>query len=144
MTGQDDQEHPEDERPEDEEPEAEELEEGDGGDGGPDDEEPEEDADTAAEAAPAAATPAPAPAAGGPAGFTYPFNIRYGAEVLDYLIGFAEGHTYSEADIKTLLIQNGFTEFQDMDPAFHHSAATNTVVITIKGSKKGDGHGHGA
>lgn len=90
---------------------------------------------------PAPAAPAkPAPATTPATRFMYPFNVRYAAEILD-LTGFVDGQSYTEGQIKDLLIQNGFTEFADIEPSFHLSAATNTVVITIKGSKKGDGHG---
>lgn len=86
-------------------------------------------------AAPAPAKPpaTPAPAA---ARFAYPFNVRYAAEILD-LTGFVDGQEYTETQIKDLLIANGYTEFADVEPAFHRSEATNTLVITIKGSKKG-------
>lgn len=88
-------------------------------------------------------TPAPAPrAAASPAAskttFLYPFNVRYAAEIID-LSGFVDGQLYTEEQIRDLLIQNGYTEFQDIEPAFHLSTNTNTVVITIKGSRKGYG-----
>lgn len=85
------------------------------------------------------AKPAAPPAAHG-SRYTYPFFVRYAAEILD-LTGFVDGHEYIDAQIKELLIQNGYTEFADVEPAFHRSEATNTLVITIKGSKKGRGHG---
>ncbi|MBI4339539.1 MAG: hypothetical protein HY680_06255 [Chloroflexi bacterium] len=68
--------------------------------------------------------------------FTYPFNIRYAAEILQ-LTGFVDGQPYTSDQIKEVLVQNGFTEFQDVQPDFHHNAATNTLVITIRGSRKG-------
>jgi hypothetical protein len=82
---------------------------------------------------PPAAKPAASPAT---SKHIFPFNIRYASEILD-LVGFVEGTAYSESDIKDLLIQNGYTEFADTAPAFHKSAVTNTLVITIKGSSKG-------
>lgn len=71
-----------------------------------------------------------------PQQFTYPFNIRYAAEILQ-LTGFVDGQPYTSDQIKEVLVQNGFTEFQDVQPDFHHNAATNTLVITIRGSRKG-------
>lgn len=81
-----------------------------------------------------AAATAAAPAQ--PSEFIYPFHVRYAAEYLQ-LTGFVDGQAYSAKDIRDLLIQNGYTEFADMAPAFHLSQATNTVVITIQGSTKG-------
>lgn len=82
------------------------------------------------------ATPASKPASAPGISFTYPFNLRYAAGFLD-LTGFVDGKAYSAAEIKQVLIQNGFDEFQEVDPEFHRSDATNTLVITIKGSRKG-------
>lgn len=76
----------------------------------------------------------------GPTGYTAPFFIRYAAEVLD-LEGFVDGQTYTKDQIKRVLINNGYTEFQEMDIDLHHAVAANTLVITIKGSRKGGGHG---
>lgn len=81
-------------------------------------------------------TPAKPAAPAAASKHTYPFNVRYAAEFLD-LMGFVDGQAYGDAEIKDLLIQNGYTEFADIEPAFHKSEATNTLVITIKGSKKG-------
>ena len=86
-------------------------------------------------------TPAPKPTPTAPTSertFTYPFNVRYAAECLD-LTGFTDGYAYTESQIRDILIANGYTEFADVEPAFHRSEATNTLVITIKGSKKGSG-----
>lgn len=88
-----------------------------------------------------AAVPAPAPQPSklilpAKTRFMYPFNVRYAAGMLD-LAGFVDGQEYTGPQIKELLIQNGYTEFADIEPEFHHAQATNTLVITIRGSVKG-------
>lgn len=94
----------------------------------------------ATKAAPAT-QPAPAKVAAPTAKtFTYPFNVRYNAEMLD-LAGFVDGQTYKGSEIRNLLVQNGWTEFRDYEPDFHLSEVTNTVVITFQGNKKGYGYG---
>lgn len=82
-------------------------------------------------------TPPPtAPLAGTQTRHLYPFNVRYAADLLQ-LYGFVDGQAYTADEIKHVLIQNGYTEFEEMAPEFHRSEATNTLVITIKGSRKG-------
>lgn len=66
----------------------------------------------------------------------YPFNVRYASVILD-LAGFVDGQAYTDDQIKELLIQNGLTEFRDVQPSFHMNDETRTLVITIQGSKKG-------
>ncbi len=76
--------------------------------------------------------PEPAPT------YTYPFHIRYMASPVD-LVGFVDGQAYTAVELKDVLVHNGFTEFKDIEPDFHHNDETNTLVITIRGSKKGAG-----
>jgi hypothetical protein len=56
-------------------------------------------------------------------------------------MGFTDGQDYNTQQIKELLIQNGFTEFREMEIDLHHAEATNTLVITIRGSRKGGRRG---
>lgn len=86
--------------------------------------------DAAASAAAPPKPPEPPPT------YTYPFHIRYAAQMLD-LTGFVDGHNYTAGQIKDLLVHNGYVEFQDVQPVFHHHQDTNTLIITIKGSTKG-------
>ncbi|HYG60724.1 MAG TPA: hypothetical protein VD902_21830 [Symbiobacteriaceae bacterium] len=87
-----------------------------------------------------ASTPARPAALATPAAntFTYPFLIRYAAEFID-LLGFTDGKAYTAAQIKEVLISNGYTEFREIEFDLHHAKDANTLVITIKGSRKGGG-----
>lgn len=68
--------------------------------------------------------------------FRYPFNVRYGAEVIQ-LTGFVDGEEYTADQITEMLVANGYTEFQDMKPSYHFNKATGMLIITIQGSRKG-------
>lgn len=68
--------------------------------------------------------------------FRYPFNVRYGAEVIQ-VAGFVDGEEYTADQITEMLIANGYTEFRDIKPSYHFNAATGMLIITIQGSRKG-------
>lgn len=87
--------------------------------------------------APATAGSAPPREPEPPPTYPYPFRIRYAAQVLD-LIGFVDGQAYTPQQIRELLVApNGYVEFRDLEPEFHMHQETNTLIVTIKGSKKG-------
>ncbi|HYF94453.1 MAG TPA: hypothetical protein VD969_19715 [Symbiobacteriaceae bacterium] len=88
---------------------------------------------------PAAQTTAKATAPAAPA-YTYPFVVRYAGTFLD-LLGFNEGQAYTVAQIKELLVQNGYTEFREMEIDLHPTEDKTVLAITIRGSRKGVRHG---